>query len=171
MARVTEKEITLEGRTFRLRKFDPETGCYWGLKLFGSMASGFGGAIDLANKVQEFVNMPRAQFKEFQRDCLSHVSECLAAGPAAVINAQGVPTVVDFDHTLAFELMIHSFMFSIADFFTPALLDRLMGAIMDVMPSQEEETPENTTEPPKSSIPLYGTGIGDNMSYGMAPTP
>lgn len=170
MGRVNEKEVTVGNRTFRLRKFDPETGCYWGLKLFGSMASGFGDVGDLSNKVSEFIKMPKKEFREFQQDCLRHVFEMLPAGPAPVINPQGQAMVVDWDQTLAFELMIHSFMFSISDFFTPELLDRMMGAILGVLPNQETPT-ENSNESTDYSLPPSVSGTGNNTIYGTAHTP
>jgi hypothetical protein len=167
MRRTQEKTIPLEGRTFTIRKFTPQVGCYWAFKLFGSMAGGVtGGEKAIAEQVQKFILMSRDDFTELQRDCLTHVVEHLEGGLIPVINPQGYFGVADIDSPLAMQLMVHSFMFSISDFFTPELLGSLVSSLQGLGLTVETTSGSTTSSGSPSSA-----GTGDNMNFGTAPTP
>lgn len=164
--REQEKTITIENRTFKIKKFNPETGCYWALKLFGTMSGSLTGGEDIiAKKIQEFITMQRSDHKELHRDCLSHVFEMLEAGPAPVMNAQGYYGVEGVDAPLAFQLMVHAFSFSIADFFTKELLGSLVSSLQEMGLSVTINESTNSSTSPSS------LGTGDNTRSGTEPTP
>lgn len=141
MARNDRQEITIYDRAFTIKKFTPETGCYWATKLLGRMTTLKGN--DFAEKIQDFTDMDKKQFREFQRDCLERVFYRLDGGESApFMNSEGFLTIPDIMPDAVFELTIRSFMFSIVDFFSPDLLQRLGGAVRGAMESQVV-TPES----------------------------
>ena len=131
--RVTENELTIEGRTFRLRKFDPLLGNYILMKLF-TMTLPFGigdilkqaatkntemSAIASANTKTEM--MSKADFLELQRDILSHCYEVLPAGETPVVMQNGQYGIMNFTMGICMQLLIATIAFNFNDFFEDVL--------------------------------------------------
>lgn len=126
-----EKELVLNGQTFKIRKFTPETGCYWAFRLLGTMATLQGD--DFAEKIQSFMLMDKKEFKTFQRDCLSHVFVSMGeAGTHTLMNDEGFLILPDLPTPDVFQLTLHAFMFTVADFFDKALIQSIMQAVQGV---------------------------------------
>lgn len=145
MLRDNVKTITIDGLNYQLSKFTPDIACYWAFKLFGSMATSSTG--DLTEQINEFTDMPKTRFKEFQIDCLSHVTTILPAGPVRIVDQTG-NFAVEIDGPTAFQLTLHSFMFSIIDFFGEDLLKGIVQSVQEIF--QGSADTNNLTN---SSIP------------------
>lgn len=141
MKHLQEKELTLGSSTFKIRKFTPDVACYWATRLFGDlMAQANGFSLEkLPEIVKDFTRMERKDFAAFQRDCLSFVTVKFESGWHSLLNSDGHITKTDLKNPEIMALSIHSFMFSIADFFDPALLETMLGAL------PVSETEETTT--------------------------
>lgn len=162
--RISEKDITLSGRRFILRKFTPQAGCYWAFRLFGTVGISLDQAV-IIHKIVEFVKMERDQFEQLQRDCLFHVVEPLAAGAVPVMDERGQFRVENVDGPLAFQLTLASFAFSISDFFTEEVLTTMIDQFSGLFFN------DVTTESTNSSTPPSGTDTGNSTNSGTAPIP
>lgn len=133
-----EKEIPLRGNLFKVRKFTPHAACYWAARLFGDlMAKANGFSMEkLPELIHDFSEMPRKDFESFQNDCLSFVSVKFETGWHSLLNSDGHLTKTDLKNPEVMALMFHSFLFSMSDFFDPALLEGLMG----VLPGDSTQT-------------------------------
>lgn len=131
--RVTENELAIDGRTFKLRKFDPLLGNYILMKLF-TMTLPFGigdvlkqaatkntemSAIASANTKTEM--MSKADFLELQRDILSHCYEVLPAGETPVVMQNGQYGIMNFTMGICMQLLIATVAFNFNDFFEDVL--------------------------------------------------
>lgn len=165
MNKLSTKEITIDGRTFQIRKFPPDVGVYWASKFFGTNVVGANDNKEaLALKLQNFINKQRAEFKEFQADCLKCVYELLPARPTCAINPEG-NYGIEVDGPLLFQLVYHSFMFTIADFFNVGVLSSLSGST-----AEEVSTESNTEQSMNSSIPQSDSDIGNSTNSGTEHT-
>lgn len=149
------EDITIDTQLYRINKFTPDKACKWAFRLFGSMAN-MSTEDDFIKKVEEFTAMPEKDFKEFQKDCLQFVVAVYPAQNAPVINNDGTIALADIAATTIFQLTLHSFMFSISDFFDPALLESLMGMRQGASKASNPapvspEAPASTTTPEPSS--------------------
>lgn len=160
--RENEKEITLLGKEFQIRKFNPQAGCYWAFQLFGNLSSLDGGNLldKIASFVDTFVRMDQKRFAQFQKDCLSHVSVKYPTGWHPFIRLDG--NFESNDVPLISLLMVNAFMFTVADFFDPALLESLGATFQTFFPTDGSGT--------SSSSPSE-KDTGDNANFGTAPTP
>lgn len=121
--RVTEDTLKIDGRTFKLKSFDPFLGTYILVKLY-SVALPFG--IGDALKAQSSEKIPtagssappisKADFIELQRDILGHVYEVLAAGETPVVRENGTYGV-ELTMGVSIQLLIASIAFNFNDFF------------------------------------------------------
>lgn len=139
--------VTAGGETYTIKKFDPETGCYWAFKFLGRMA-GMGQGLDLIHKINEFVAMDRQEFREFQRDCLKHVFYSLPSGQTRLLDEDMNYTKIDMKPQVAFQLTIQTFLFTIIDFFDQGLLEEMAGSMQGLIPTtgpvNSSSTPSNT---------------------------
>lgn len=131
MKREQYEDKELDGKVFRIHKFTPDVASYWGFKLFGDLAAfglSMGGTDEIKDKlprlIKDFTEMPRKQFAEFQKDCLSFVSVRFdLAGFKPLVNSEGYFTVTDISNPTLLQLTTDSFMFTISDFFAQWLQD------------------------------------------------
>ncbi len=132
-----EEDFVLNDKSYKIRKFTPQTACYWAFKLFGSMMSAKEFSMNaLLAEAQNFaMSMDQKNFALFQKDCLSSVLAISPHNNFAVIDGNGNLTVPDMTAPEAMQLTIKSFIYSISDFFDLSLL----GAIL---PQSEPEQPQ-----------------------------
>ena len=125
-----EKELPIGDKLFKVKKFDPETGCYWAFKFMGNMSHLK--KSEMAGKINDFIEMDRKQFKELQKDCLSHSLIKMESGWHSVMNSEGFLTVPDLTGPEALQLTVFAFLFSLADFFDKTLLENLSTAAVGI---------------------------------------
>jgi hypothetical protein len=128
--RVNEDSITIEGRTFKLHRFDPLLGNYILVQLFtmtlpfgiGDMIKGaIGKGTEKLPASTDSKPMGKAEFLEMQRDILSHCTEVLPAGEAPVVRDNGTYGITDFTMGIAMQLLISTIAFNFNDFFGDVL--------------------------------------------------
>jgi hypothetical protein len=129
-----EKDVSLGALKFRIRKFTPEVACFWAMRLFGNLLSGVIGQgkfsmENVAALIASFVQMERKDHAMLQRDALSSVYVIMDSGVHPLLNSEGFYTVPDVPAPSILALTIMAFEFSMRDFFDPALLATLAGAI------------------------------------------
>lgn len=144
-----EKEIDIKGKTFKIKKFTPQIACYWATRLFGDLIAKVNGFSmeKLPELIQEFTHMPRRDYEDFQRDCLRFVYVKFDSGWAPLVNSDGFFTVPEIDSPTVLQLMLHSFLFSIVDFFDPALLEGLVGLVPDSSTQTQTGASDSYTSP------------------------
>ncbi len=122
--RVTEDILTIDGRTFKIEKFNPLLGNYILLKCM-SLALPFGIAEQAAGKMEgaeSLVNKNKPQiskeeFIELQIDILTHAYEILPGNTTPVLRKDGTPGILDFSMKIAIQLIIAIIAFNFSDFF------------------------------------------------------
>lgn len=128
--RVNEDSITIEGRTFKLHRFDPLLGNYILVQLFtmtlpfgiGDMIKGaIGKGTEKLPASTDSKPMGKAEFMEMQRDILSHCTEVLPSGETPVVRDNGTYGIVDFSMGIALQLLISTIAFNFNDFFGDVL--------------------------------------------------
>lgn len=117
--RETHKDIELNGRKFRLTKFDAQTGSYIGFQILMAMVPG---GIENGMKSLEAGRpiLDRKTFMAIQADCLGVCYEIqLDQFPVKVLLADGRWGVdgLDTDTPLVMALTIHALLFNINSFF------------------------------------------------------
>ena len=138
--RATVKIIELEGRKFKITKFDAMKGSYMLFKVIGIITplietlrkSCKGNAKDVKDIkdinleglnfteiAAGLVNMKEQDFKYIQENCLKSCYEILAAGDAPVLNENGTYGIIGIETDLktVMALTIHSLMFNVSGFF------------------------------------------------------
>lgn len=166
-----EKTVTLENKEFLVRKFSPETGCYWATRLFGDLLGALGSGSGtmqqrLPKLIQDFTRMDKAEFVNFQRDCLSFVFVKLDSGLHSLVDSNtGYLTVPGLGSPTLMALTLHSFMFTMIDFLDQSLLETILGAV----PEDLLETGDNGST--TSSTPLSDLNTGTKKTSGTANTP
>ncbi len=124
--RETQKQLEIEGRTFKIKKLDPLLGNYILMKVT-TMIMPFGLSQMVGEKMgkplaaQSSREMTKADFLELQRDILGVCFEVLPAGEAEVVRADGTYGIGDFTASLAMQLLTASLAFNFADFFGESL--------------------------------------------------
>lgn len=150
MTRPSQEQQIVKGETtYIIRKWTPETACFWATRLLGDIVGGYRPGKPLKDNLpvmlREFTHMDKALFQQFQADCLSFVFVRFPSGVAPLLGIEGGYSVPDIAPPLVFELTIRSFMFSIADFFDPSVLNSLAGAVPDEI--REQPTADEATGP------------------------
>ncbi len=126
-------ELVLEGRTFKLKKFDPLTGNYILMQIItlvlplgiGDMLNGEMGTEMLPKKSSNAQMMGKKEFIELQKDILTNVYEVLPAGETQVVRENGTYGVENFTGTICLQLLIACLAFNFADFFADGVLGSL----------------------------------------------
>jgi len=134
--RVLFKTFELDGRKWRIGKFNAMVGSYIAYKLMAEVmplgiAQQAGIPVPAGGK-----SMSKADFIELQKDCLSCCYEFLPAGPAPVINENGTFGVEDLENNVkvVMALTIQALIFNVSDFFTENLLSSLADSMKTLIP-------------------------------------
>jgi hypothetical protein len=128
------KDIILDNRTFRIRKFDALTGSYIAYKLMSeALPMGLGKGLGIPEP-KESKTMSKADFIDTQKDCLKVCFEVLPAGEVCIMNENGTFGVLglerDTKNVLA--LTAHSLMFNISGFFGEDLLGSITKGLQTI---------------------------------------
>lgn len=119
-----EDTVEIEGRNFKIKKFDPLMGNYILATLF-TYTLPFGLSDIVSDKTgiktdKTSTVLDKKSFIEFQRDILSTCYEVLPAGLACVVNEGGYG-ISNFTTNIAFQLIIASIAYNFSDFFVDIL--------------------------------------------------
>lgn len=151
MKRETTKDIELNGRKFRIKKFDALTGSYIAFQLLTVMLPG-GMDKQIGNLPEGRPAMSKKDFIAIQKDCLSVVQEIVkkenAEFPLNVIlesGAWGVEGLAD-DTITVLSLTIHALIHNVAGFFDGNALKDLTksltgSSLADALTSTNTPTP------------------------------
>jgi hypothetical protein len=143
------KDVTINGRTFRIRKFSAKVGAFMVLKVTGLIAPLFKNVdlnklmnvkgpedIDLstfnfAGIMAELGNLSEDDFNYIQDRCLQVCSESLPAGLTPVLNPNGSFGVLNLedDTMTVLALTVHVLMFNLKSVFTGSPLASLLGGL------------------------------------------
>lgn len=146
--RETEKIIELQGRKFKIEKFDALTGSYIAFVLAEKfMPMGLDAKAGLTDMPKDRSLMSKQEFMDLQRDCLGVVSEILPAGARPVLNENGTWGVMDIerDTRLVILLTVHALAFNIAGFFDGEGLAELKGSLADILPARMQTSTDGPT--------------------------
>ena len=152
--RQTEKTVEVQGRKFKIKAFDAMTGSYIAFTLFEKMLpAGMEGKIltqmgrDSSPLPQGRQLMSKQEFFDFQKDCLSVVSEVLKGRDAPVIESNGHWGVPDIENNtvLVLTLTLHALAFNVADFFGGDGLKELLSSVRDLIPSNMPMSTDGST--------------------------
>lgn len=165
MAKDDFKTVTINNRTFLIRKFDALTGSYTMMKVGGIFASLFNRVdpkllkvmmnkdkeenkdstdklsidllknIDITGIASSLLKLSEEDYLYIQNKCLQVCFESLPAGPAQVLNNNGSIGIIDFDAKLAMALTAHALTFNVTDFFGGNLLDSILGGLISTQQS------------------------------------
>jgi hypothetical protein len=141
-----EAELVLNGQTFKIKKFTPETACFWAFRLLGDLA--FTDDDQVAEQIKTFIRgLDKKQSRELQQDCLGQVIVRMESGAHPLINEMGAISVDTLSNDQVFELVLGSFAYSMRDFFAQAR----MGSIMETVAGLFRTTgPENSSSSPSA---------------------
>ncbi|EHL08976.1 hypothetical protein HMPREF0322_00399 [Desulfitobacterium hafniense DP7] len=126
------KVAEINGRQFRIGKFDAMLGSYIAFQVMGEiLPMGLGKKVGVEAPPGSPM-MSKQAFMEMQKDCLSVCEELLPAGPTPVLNENGSYGVNDIEHDapLVLNLTIQALIWNITDFFDANLLDSLAGMVL-----------------------------------------
>lgn len=152
-------ELTLSGRDFKIKKFTPETACFWAFKLLGDLA--FSSGEELVSQLKSFMRqMQRAEFRTLQADCLSHVLITMDSGTHPLLGEMGL-AVNDLPNDAIFELTIAALSFSMRDFFAQDRIQAIMGHVVGMFLPP--------TGPANSSASQSGENTGDSVKPSTEP--
>lgn len=124
--RVVDDMLTIDDRTFQIRKFDPLLGNFIVMKLLtcvipfglgdiiGKKVPGFSEAV---SEMGSQVMMSKAEFLDLQRDILKHAVEILPGDKAPVVREDGTYGIMNFTQKICIELLIAILAFNFSDFF------------------------------------------------------
>lgn len=128
-----ELELTLGERSFKIKKFNPQTACYWAFRLLGDLA--FTSGEEFIEQLRKFMRtMDKKEFTELRKDCLVAVIADLESGPHSLIDTMGNFVIPNLSNDDSFQLMMAAFTFSMRDFFGEArmqpIIDDLLGMFL-----------------------------------------
>ena len=133
--RETSKTVEVDGKKFRVNKFDAMTGSYMAYRLMGEMLPmGLSAQIGAPNAKNI---MSKNDFMDIQKECLRACSEILPAGDAQVMNENGTWGVagLENDARTVLALTVHVLTFNVMGFFDESLLGSIAEA-MRITPPQ-----------------------------------
>lgn len=137
------KELEFDGFNFKIQKFTPEIACRWAFRFLGTTATIDGdGFSDKVAKFIDLITEDPKQFASFQKDCLSRVLVKMEAGSFPLMNDEGFLIIPEgkLKNTSIFQLTLNAFMFTISDFFAPALIQGMWAAVLGSLPKRPTET-------------------------------
>lgn len=130
--RETFKDLEVQGKRWRVGKFDALTGSYIAYKLlFQMLPMGMEGQMEGVELPAGRATMSKAEFIDLQKDCLSVCSELTYVGSQEVaipiMNQSGRWLVegLENDTMLVMMLTIHSLVFNVSGFFQEGTLQEL----------------------------------------------
>ena len=124
------KDIEIDGRKFRINKFNAMTGTFMLMKMLGILLPMLD-KIDLdsveiatlkdlnfTHIAKSLCDLEEKEFKYIQENCLKVVEEILPAGPQQILNNYGVWGVqdIEFDMGLVHNLTVQSIWFNMQSF-------------------------------------------------------
>jgi hypothetical protein len=148
------KDVEVNGRMFRIRKFDALTGSFMLIKITGLMAPLLKNldmsklknvneasdvqldAFNLPGIMAELGNLPEEDFKYIQGKCLRVCHESLSAGLTPILNENGSFAVMglDEDTMTVMALTVHALVFNVKGFFTESPLASIVGGLLTTSP-------------------------------------
>jgi hypothetical protein len=144
MKREMFKDIDVDGRKFRIGRFDALTGSYiTTLVLMQMLPFGDSQVTGGSDKNRSLMN--KETFFDVQKECLKVVSEMKTIGsnvaPLPVVLYDGRWGVEDLDNDTitVLTLTIHTLIFNIADFFQGDALNNLIKPLSDLTPFSAKE--------------------------------
>lgn len=138
------KDVKINDRTFRIKKFPARTGAFVLIKVTGMLAPLFKGVnisalleskdkpnlsgFDLPGMIEKLCSISEADFNYLQEKCLSVCSEVLPGGITPVLNENGTFGVIDFeeDTMSVLALTAHALIFNLSPVFQGAGLGSLL---------------------------------------------
>ncbi|MFC3768361.1 phage tail assembly chaperone [Paenibacillus sp. GCM10012303] len=148
------KDVEINGRTFRIRKFDALTGSFMLVKVTGLIAPLFKnvdisklkevgeaseidlGAFNVSGMIAEIGNLSESDFRYVQEKCLQVCGELLPAGVAPILNSNGTFGVagLEEDTMTVLALTVHAILFNVKGFFAGSPLASLVGGLLNTSP-------------------------------------
>lgn len=126
--RQESKKVNVMGRDFVIHKFTP----FFGVYLAANTFTGIVGKNDkLKALVDSIIGKPQDEFIKLQTDILKYCSEILPAGNTPVINEEGNFAVANMTAPLALNLLIHTLLFSMTDFFAEGVMGELEKSVKE----------------------------------------
>lgn len=148
------KDVTINGRQFRIGKFSARTGSFVLIKVSSSLAPMFAkldfsklkdakspkdvdlGAIDIPGMIAELGNISESDFDYLQGKCLCICTASMPAGFIPVLNDNGSFGVMDLEEDVVtvMALMVHALIFNLSGFFQGSGLAGIMGGLLTTNP-------------------------------------
>ncbi|WPS86463.1 hypothetical protein SMD22_18395 [Brevibacillus halotolerans] len=150
---VKYKDVEINGRKFRIRKFPAKVGSFMIIKLTAILAPMFAGIkpnlkaksaddintddIDVTGVLEQLTNLSEKDFDYIQEKALSVCYELLPAGLAPVLNVNGTFGVEDLedDTVTVMALTVHVLTFNLTSFFQG---NGLGGLVMGLVSSRQD---------------------------------
>lgn len=140
---VFSKDITIENRIFRVKKFNAITGCYITFKIAGLLANSFKNMnkdfkmedLDYTQLFSSIFSLSKEDFEYIQKSCLHITYEVLPAGEAQVLDENGEfgTSKAEEDKcntALIMNLTIQSLWFNLESFFAGSNLSSLLEGVL-----------------------------------------
>jgi hypothetical protein len=128
------KDVKVNGRDFRVKKFDALTGSYIAYRLMAeALPMGIGRAVGIPENASSKA-MSKQDFIEIQKDCLRVCFEILPAGEICIMgeNGQFAVSGLEDDASTVLALTVHSIMHNISGFFGEGLLDSITKGMSNI---------------------------------------
>jgi hypothetical protein len=128
------KDVKVNGRNFRVKKFDALTGSYIAYRLMAeALPMGVGKAVGIPESASPKA-MSKQDFIEIQKDCLRVCFEILPAGETCVMgeNGQFAASGLEEDASTVLALTVHSIMHNVSGFFGEGLLDSIAKGMSSI---------------------------------------
>ena len=131
--RVTEKDMEISGRKYRIKKMDARMATYMAFQL-KSFMPGTNEAGEMIRGAQS--GMGRREFFALQNDCLSACYHVEKAGEIPVLGNDGKFTNAELeqDAKTVILLTVHSLAFNVTDFFDGEFLTELGTTFSNMIP-------------------------------------
>lgn len=144
-------DIEINGRNFRIKKFNALTGGFMLIKITGLLAPFFKNldlsklkdvkkpsemdinSLNLPGIMAELGNLSEEDFTYIQTKCLQVCSESLPAGFVSVLNGSGAfgVTGLEEDTMTVLALTVHTLIFNVKGFFLGSPLASLVGGLLN----------------------------------------
>ena len=136
---IIEKEITLGKRDYRIHKLDPVSAFRWVPQLIGNSSNINPENLSkvLLNGILSFTKLEKKQLTEFFNDILKHAEVKYPAGWMPFIGLDGNYTTRS--NKVVIPLLVHIFMFTVIDFFDPALMEGLVEGLTSNFPEDGQK--------------------------------
>lgn len=143
------KDVEINGRKFRIKKFDARTGSFMLFKVTGLLAPLFKNidlgklkdvksvsdvnveALNISGVISELGNLSEKDFNYIQDKCLQACGEMLPAGFTPVLHSNGSfgVTGLEEDTVTVLALTAHALIFNVKGFFLGSPLASILGGI------------------------------------------